>query len=896
MAMSRQQVLALLGLFLIGFNVQSQPPRSRPTPPAAWAPVHGAQPDSLAVAYSQGLWPKVNGVATVFYAIDAASDPNALSKIQAAIGTFNADFPGLLQWVPWTSSVGPNYVDIDLNAADTSGVCEADEGYEAIPMQPMTGSTNCTIGTILHEMGHVIGLLHEQSRADRDTYITVNYNNVIKGSWSNFQVLTDNQQLLASYDYASVMQYIPYAFTRNGGVVIESIPAGIPMAGYEGVPAQAGPPGAPAQPGFDYSAGDKETIQRLYGAAPTQVTITSNPLGLSVIVDGAAITTPQSYAWPLYSTHTLDVAAEVQTLPGAILNSNPPVAATFYYNYGRWSDGAPQSHTITVTPGNGSGTFPSTAPQIATYSANFIEIVPYTAAVYPPKSAQVTVAPQPQRYAGASGKFFVAREQATLTATGIAGWNFYEFNNAPFWLPGGLGANPKTFYVPDSGNPVDTTAEFSNMPVYTVDIQPETFSSNAYVYVDSQFAYTPKNFSGYYDSSWTPGSAHTVALDAAEYPYSSNSRYNFSSWSDGGQLSHSIASLPGTATSYVATVTPEFQPATNFDYPPCGGSAALSPASPTNDGFYPSRQQLSFSATPDAGWSFAGWTYDLSGTANPAVLQATDETLVFANFNTVDVPLTLSGVSPSSAIAGGSAFTLTLNGSGFTPASLVSANDEYRAVTFVSSQVLTVPLTAADIAASGAFQVYVENYPSGWSGCAVFGYQTFLVTGAGPPAATPTFSPASGDYTTAQTVSISDATARATIHYTTNGKTPTTASSKYAGPITVSSSETIKAIAVKTGYTQSPVASATYTFPAATPVFSPTAGNYGTAQSVSISDATTEATIHYTTNGRTPTTASTKYTGPITVSSTETLKAIAVKTGYTQSSVASATYTIEAPH
>ena len=75
-----------------------------------------------------------------------------------------------------------------------------------------------------------------------------------------------------------------------------------------------------------------------------------------------------------------------------------------------------------------------------------------------------------------------------------------------------------------------------------------------------------------------------------------------------------------------------------------------------------------------------------------------------------------------------------------------------------------------------------------------------------------------------------------------------------------------------------------------TPTFSPAAGAYSSAQSVTISDATSSATIYYTTNGTTPTTSSTQYSGPITVSTTETLQAIAVATD--DSAVASAAYTI----
>jgi len=708
-------------------------------------------PEMLTTAYPQYLWPQVSGVATVYYAIDAASDPNATPNINAAVSTFNADFPGLIQWVPWNGTSPSYYVDINLSADNTSGECEAEEGFENIAAQPMSGSTDCAIGTILHEMGHVIGLWHEFQRADRNNYVTVNYGNVIKGSWGNFEILTDDVQIMGLYDYASLMQYPPYSFSRNGGPVIETIPAGMPLGSAEGLPAQAN---------ADYSAGDKEAIERLYGAPPSQVTVTSNPVGLRVEVDGTTITTPRTYAWTLNSTHTLAVPGGVQTLNGDIENSTTP--ATFYYTYGRWNDSTIESHTITVLPGNGAVSFPATSPQVATYSANFIQLVPYTKpAIYPTGAGTATIFPPPRSFGLGPGEFFVARQEETLYAIPASGWSFYEFNNGPYWLPGGLGANPKQFYVPDTGNPVDPTAEFTNTPVYTIDMTPDSFSSNLYAYADGGFFYTPKNFSSFYDSAWTPTSAHTLSLYSPIYPYSSNSRYAFSQWTAGGVVqspanpTYSIPSLPSASTSYVATMIPQFAPATNFNYPPCGGSGTLTPASPTNDGFYPAGTVLTYSATPTPGydWTFAGWSFDLTGSTTPANLTANDETLVFANFNIVGTPLALTGLSPSSATAGGPQLTLTLYGAGFSPDSLVgvvigTSPPQYPTVTYVGPGELTVAIPAADIASPGVFQVYVENFPQnqGWNGCAVFGYQTFSVIGSALATSTAVSSSANPQY------------------------------------------------------------------------------------------------------------------------------------------------------
>jgi len=87
----------------------------------------------------------------------------------------------------------------------------------------------------------------------------------------------------------------------------------------------------------------------------------------------------------------------------------------------------------------------------------------------------------------------------------------------------------------------------------------------------------------------------------------------------------------------------------------------------------------------------------------------------------------------------------------------------------------------------------------------------------------------------------------------------------------------------------------TFPGPAPAPVFSLAPGAYHSAQSVTITDSTQGATIYFTTDGSTPTTASELYSGSITVSATETLQAIAVATGYVESAVTSATYTIILP-
>jgi len=162
-----------------------------------------------------------------------------------------------------------------------------------------------------------------------------------------------------------------------------------------------------------------------------------------------------------------------------------------------------------------------------------------------------------------------------------------------------------------------------------------------------------------------------------------------------------------------------------------------------------------------------------------------------------------------------------------------------------------------------------------------------------PTAPAPSFWPVPSTYSTAQSITISN-TASLPMYYTTDGTTPTTNSTPYAVPISVSKNTTIKAITAQYGYITSPVSTGNYYIQAPAPTFSPSPGTYSTPQTVTISESISGATIYYTANGSTPTTSSPSCSSPcsIGVSTTTTIKAMAVGGSYAQSNTAVATYTI----
>ncbi len=135
----------------------------------------------------------------------------------------------------------------------------------------------------------------------------------------------------------------------------------------------------------------------------------------------------------------------------------------------------------------------------------------------------------------------------------------------------------------------------------------------------------------------------------------------------------------------------------------------------------------------------------------------------------------------------------------------------------------------------------------------------------------------------------------APIYYTTDGSAPSTSSNRYSSPISFYDTTKLRAIAVSGNYSGSTILEYTVKVPQlAAPTFSVPDGTSANGYILSGTKLTISsvsgATIYYTTDGTEPTTNSSKYSSPITVSSDITIKAMAAANGYKNSSAASVGY------
>ena len=239
--------------------------------------------------------------------------------------------------VQWTAATPIRLVRRTDEANYVRFVRENNDGlcFSSIGMiggeQKIRTDDKCETGTLVHEIGHTIGLWHEQSRRDRDKFVKVVYQNISQSSFRDFERHINDEPDFSNYDFASIMHYGAFADSKEaGGASIETIPPGIPIGQRKSL-----------------SLGDIDAVEHMYGFKPKGITVTTHASGLKVVVDGVAYTSPQRFDWKAGTWHTLEVPAQ-QELDGAS------------YEFGRWNDDGASAHTIAVTP------------DLTIYTANFI--------------------------------------------------------------------------------------------------------------------------------------------------------------------------------------------------------------------------------------------------------------------------------------------------------------------------------------------------------------------------------------------------------------------------------------------------------------------------------------------------------------------------------------------
>ncbi len=153
----------------------------------------------------------VGGV--VPYVIDKRLSLGKQKAILKAMALWESET--VVTFLPVTPDNQDNYPDYVVFQPSTGKTCISSVGRQG-GMQTLRLAPRCNTMMIIHELGHLLGLWHEQARKDRDLYVEVLWENVREDHYHNFDKRVEDGQNQGAYDYDSIMHYSEMAFSKNG--------------------------------------------------------------------------------------------------------------------------------------------------------------------------------------------------------------------------------------------------------------------------------------------------------------------------------------------------------------------------------------------------------------------------------------------------------------------------------------------------------------------------------------------------------------------------------------------------------------------------------------------------------------------------------------------------------
>ncbi|WP_261511078.1 M12 family metallopeptidase [Chryseobacterium paludis] len=150
----------------------------------------------------------------IYYTVASNMGSINANKITNAVNEYNNKTN--TQWIPRTNQT--NYVEFIFGSS--SGYDGwAHIGYRG-GKQNISLDQNISLGSVIHEMGHTVGLYHEHCRKDRDQYVSIQWNNIQNGQAYNFDIY-DSGTDIGPFNINSVMMYWPDSYSKNGQPTIK---------------------------------------------------------------------------------------------------------------------------------------------------------------------------------------------------------------------------------------------------------------------------------------------------------------------------------------------------------------------------------------------------------------------------------------------------------------------------------------------------------------------------------------------------------------------------------------------------------------------------------------------------------------------------------------------------